>query len=331
MAQLKDSNSNEISPPSKRYLSIDVFKGMTILLMAFVNTLSPFDDVPSWSKHAIDYGLTYVDFIAPFFVFMMALNFKNSYYRRMEKNGRTKTILHFLGRCVLFIGLGFMISLNITEEGFQLRWGTLQYLGTSCLVLLFLIEFSPVIRLIISGILMLIHQFLLGTWLGDVIYEGIEGGPFGALSWISMLILSSVIAEGLLKDKIKTHFLYGGLICLIISILTYFIWGFSRQRVTLPFLLLTIGTASITFFLLYLLFEEYSKNYTFLQNDNIISMLGKNSFVLYMVHLMLVIFMFYVAELNPTFFIVFLLGLLNTGIIWITGVYLYKKELFITI
>ncbi|MHA1687720.1 MAG: heparan-alpha-glucosaminide N-acetyltransferase domain-containing protein, partial [Promethearchaeota archaeon] len=58
----------------KRYLSIDVFKGITILLMTFVNTLSVFENLPAWSKHPVDYGLTYVDFIAHFFVFIMGLN-----------------------------------------------------------------------------------------------------------------------------------------------------------------------------------------------------------------------------------------------------------------
>ncbi len=316
---------------SKRYLSIDVFKGITILLMTFVNTLSVFENVPAWSRHPVDYGLTYVDFIAPFFVFMMALNYKKSYLKRLVKEGRKRTYIHFLRRYSLFLLLGLIININITEEGFQLRWGTLQYLGTSGLILLPLIEFHPVIRLSIAVIFMSIHQYLLGTSIGDQIYSGIEGGPQGMLSWSSMLILSSVLSEGFLNDKVKSYFFHGGLILVLLSVPTYFFWGFSRQRITLPFILLTIGTASLIFYCLYLIFERASFSHPFFHQENLISILGRNSFMLYMTHLLLVIFMYYVATINPPFIIVFLLGLMNTFIIWGFGIFLYKNRIFIVI
>ena len=53
---------------SKRYISIDVFKAISITLMVYVNTLRPYENVPAWSKHAVDFGLTFVDLIAPFFI-----------------------------------------------------------------------------------------------------------------------------------------------------------------------------------------------------------------------------------------------------------------------
>ncbi|MCG3252724.1 MAG: hypothetical protein H7648_02665, partial [Candidatus Heimdallarchaeota archaeon] len=39
-----------------RYMSIDVFRGLAIAAMIFVNTISPFENTPAWSKHAIDFG-----------------------------------------------------------------------------------------------------------------------------------------------------------------------------------------------------------------------------------------------------------------------------------
>lgn len=45
----------------KRYLSIDLFRGLAIVGMVFVNIISNFDNIPDWSKHTADYGLTYVD------------------------------------------------------------------------------------------------------------------------------------------------------------------------------------------------------------------------------------------------------------------------------
>ena len=90
--QLSES-SQTIEPedrPHKRLLSLDFFKGLTILLMVFVNTVGQFTYTPAWTKHAVDFGLTYVDLIAPFFVFMMALNFKSSFQRRMAELPKLK-------------------------------------------------------------------------------------------------------------------------------------------------------------------------------------------------------------------------------------------------
>ena len=74
----KDESSEELKEKI-RYMSIDVFRGFAIAAMIFVNTISPFDNTPAWSKHAIDFGLTYVDLVAPFFIFAIELNLKMSF------------------------------------------------------------------------------------------------------------------------------------------------------------------------------------------------------------------------------------------------------------
>ena len=72
----------------KRFISIGIFKAISIILMVYVNTLRPYENVPAWSKHAVDYGLTFVDLIAPFFIFMLVLNTNLSYHKRLETYGR---------------------------------------------------------------------------------------------------------------------------------------------------------------------------------------------------------------------------------------------------
>lgn len=44
-----------IQNKASRYLFIDVFRGLAIIAMIFVNVIAPFDRVPAWSKHALDY------------------------------------------------------------------------------------------------------------------------------------------------------------------------------------------------------------------------------------------------------------------------------------
>ncbi|MHA1457635.1 MAG: heparan-alpha-glucosaminide N-acetyltransferase domain-containing protein [Promethearchaeota archaeon] len=164
-----------ISLESNRLISIDVFKGFSIALMVFVNTLSPFDLLPAWMLHASEYGLTYVDLVAPFFIFMLALNFTVSFKRHLERSGRRKAYLrHFSGL--------FMV-IDVSESGLILRWGTLQVLGMSGLLFLLFAEAKSLIKLIVGSFYVILHQLLLFTSLNSVIYDSIEGGILGCLSW----------------------------------------------------------------------------------------------------------------------------------------------------
>ena len=87
--------SNEELKEKIRYISIDVFRGLAIATMIFVNTIASFNNTPAWSKHALDFGLTYVDLVAPFFIFAIALTFKMSFTSSLKREGRLKAYLKF--------------------------------------------------------------------------------------------------------------------------------------------------------------------------------------------------------------------------------------------
>ena len=317
--------------PKKRLLSIDVFKGLTILLMVYVNSIALFYNTPAWSKHALDYGLTYVDLIAPFFIFMMALNYKPSYERRLQEMGRKKTYYHFLQRYLIFLGLGLALTLGMDYSGIYLRWGTLQYLGVSGLILLLLIELKPSIRIIFAAAGMIFHQVLLEVGYGDAIYDAIEGGVIGVFSWTSMLILSSVLAEGLHNGKIKEYFVFGGIICIILGIITNFIWGISRQRISLPFILLSIGIASLFFYFLYQIFDVWGKNHAFTQKENFLSITGKNAFILFIFHIFSISIIYTAFPLDSEFVLVFIIAVINVVIIGVIGYLMYKADIIIVL
>lgn len=315
----------------KRLLSVDIFKGFTIAIMVFVNTVGQGENTPSWSKHAVNYGLTYVDLVASFFVFMMALNFKPSYQHRLESIGRAKTYLHFVKRYLIFIGLGLLITIDVNSTGIVLRWGTLQVLGVSGLILLPLIELKPYIRLIFAFIFMLIHQYLLQTFLGQIIYDDIEGGIFGSLGGGSMMILSSVLAEGLYNKKSELYLAIGGTICTIFGIISSFFWGISRFRISLPFILISIGIASVFFYGLYEIVEVWGKNNKYFQKENLLTILGKNALLMFLFHIVLIILDFNLFPLNSPFLLVFTLGIMNVIIIWLISVFLYREKVIVII
>ncbi len=318
---------------NRRILSIDVFKGLTILLMVFLNTFHPYDDVPAWSKHAGEYGLTYVDLVAPFFVFMLALNMKISYRRRVEKFGKKKAVLRFVRRFLIFIGIGLLLTVYIDYDGFYFRWGTLQVLGFSGLMVLPLLELKPFVKLTFAIIFMVLHQIILLTPASVIIYNAVEGGILAVLSWGSMMILSSFLAEGLGKGKehVKLYFLYRGLICLLLGIGTSFVLGVSRPYISLPYILISVGVASMLYYLLYFIFEEWGTSYNFVKNEKIFSVVGKNAFIFYLIHMLIAFTIYSIFPFDTPSIILFPLAILHTAFIWLLAYYMNKLEIFIVI
>ena len=329
MAEEEGTPTNQ----NRRILSIDVFKGLTILLMVFLNTFHPYEDVPAWSKHAGEYGLTYVDLVAPFFVFMLALNMNLSYKRRVEKFGRKRALLRYIRRFLIFIGIGLLLTIYIDFDGFYFRWGTLQVLGFSGLMVLPLLELKPLVKLIFAIIFMVLHQLILLTPASVIIYNSVEGGILAVLSWGSMMILSSFLAEGLSRGKehIKHYFLYGGFICLLIGIGTGFVWGVSRPYISVPYILISVGVASILYYLLYFIFEEWATNYNFIKKERIFSVVGKNAFIFYLIHMLIAYAIYTIFPFDTPSIILFPLAIVHTAFIWLLAYYMNKLEMFIVI
>ena len=317
----------------RRVLSIDVFKGITVLLMVFVNSFHPYDDVPAWSKHAGEYGLTYIDLVASFFVFMLALNMKISYNRRVEKFGKKKAALRLIRRFLTLIGIGLIVTIYIDPNVFYFRWGTLQVLGFSGLMLLPLLKLKPFVKLSFAVSFMVIHQLILLTPASVIIYESVEGGILAVFSWGSMMILSSFLAEGLGKGKeyVKHYFFYGGFICLLIGIGSGFFFGISRPYISLPYILISVGVASILYSLLYFIFEEWGKNYNFVKKERIFSVVGKNAFFIYLIHMFIAYTIYTIFPFDTPSIIIFPLAIVHTALIWILAHYMNKLEMFVII
>ena len=316
-----------------RFLSIDVFKGLTVVLMVFVNTLALYENVPAWSKHAVDFGLTYVDLIAPFFVFMLALNMNISYQKRKDIFSRKKAMLRYIRRFLIFIGIGFILTIYIGPDGFYFRWGTLQVLGMSGLLLLPLIELKPFLKLSVAVIIMIFHQLILFTPLSLIIYESIEGGIIGALSWGSMMIFSLFLAEALTmgKDKVKSYFLFGGLILVVLGFGLGFILRISRAYISLPYIIVSVGISSLIYYLLYYIFEVWPINHEFVKKERFFSVIGKNAFMLYLIHVVIVYSIYEIIPLNISSVIIFSISFVNVAIIWFIAFLMNKVEMFIVV
>ena len=207
-------------PPLQRFLSLDVFRGMTICFMIIVNTpgsgAAPFAPL----EHAGWHGFTPTDLVFPSFLFAVgnAMSFSLQRYRQM---GNTSVLKKVIKRTVLIFLLGYLMYwfpfFRLDAAGHIIGapvahtriMGVLQRIALCYFFASLLIQhLKPRAVLIISVLLLLgywlllvlfgdgaqpysllgnaslsLDRFLMGN---DHLYHG-EGIPFDPEGWLSTL------------------------------------------------------------------------------------------------------------------------------------------------
>ncbi|MHA1655704.1 MAG: heparan-alpha-glucosaminide N-acetyltransferase domain-containing protein [Candidatus Heimdallarchaeota archaeon] len=344
MTQQSENGPSQLSP-KKRYLSIDLFRGLAIVGMVFVNTLTVFTTTPWWSKHAADFGLTYVDLIAPFFIFAIALTYKLSFSRAVQKEGFLKAYVRFLRRYAALLGFGFLGALIIEPTGITFDWGVLQAIGFAGILTLFFIILPRFYRFAISVVLLLLYQFLLGltvsidgilVTIGDLAFTSSHGGIIGGVGYGLMMLLSTAVVDDF-RSSDKTLLLIAGGCFSVLGGGLHYLWkyldyplygGISKHRVTLSYILLTVGLSALLFWFIWFLFDKkdlsHGKSY-FLQP------IGRNSLFLYMLHPLFIELLFLLFKATAHVALAFFSGFVTVSIVWLVAWLLDKKKIYIVL
>jgi len=105
---------------ARRVLAIDAFRGLTILVMIFVNTLAGVRGMPAWLDHesaGVD-GMTFPDVVFPAFLFIVGMSIPFALGQRIAAgDGWWPLQRHILARAAGLLVLGvFMVN---AEEGYN--------------------------------------------------------------------------------------------------------------------------------------------------------------------------------------------------------------------
>ena len=96
-----------------RLASIDIFRGLTITVMIFVNELAGVRGLPWWNYHMkadIDF-MTYVDMVFPFFLFIVGLSMPIAIRSRLKRNPSMPALsLHVALRTASLMVLGLILA-----------------------------------------------------------------------------------------------------------------------------------------------------------------------------------------------------------------------------
>ena len=96
-----------------RVLSIDIFRGLTMVVMVFVNDLASVKGLPWWTYHApgkVD-AMTYVDMVFPAFLFILGMAIPLAVEQRLRKDSSQRRLwLHVVLRSLSLLVLGLILA-----------------------------------------------------------------------------------------------------------------------------------------------------------------------------------------------------------------------------
>ncbi|WP_020466030.1 hypothetical protein [Singulisphaera acidiphila] len=208
------------APSGSRIVSLDQFRGYTVVGMLFVNFLGNFDALPAVFKHHNSY-CSYADTIMPQFFFAVGFAYRLTFLRRLETSGIGGAVAAVLRRSLGLILLGFVIY---HVDGETRSWGqtqalglrgfvatafqrnlfqTLVHIGLTSIWVLPVIASGAAARvgfLVLSSVL---HLVLSSWFYFDWVWNrpGIDGGPLGFLTWTIPLLIGSLAYDALAKGR----------------------------------------------------------------------------------------------------------------------------------
>ncbi len=143
---------------SSRLVSLDAFRGLTIVGMLLVNNIMLDTATPKQFTHAgWNEGLNFADLVFPWFLFIVGVAIPYAIASHKKKGlPLWKFDLKALSRAVTLVLLGCLIDSSIYRRPiFDLN--VLQLIGLAYLVAALMYELPVVRRLIVAGILLLAH------------------------------------------------------------------------------------------------------------------------------------------------------------------------------
>lgn len=269
-----------------RISSIDQFRGFAVLTMVLANYLGGVTIVPAWLKHSNDIGFTFIDLIAPLFIFAICLTFGLSFQQRMKREGPLRTSNQFFVRYLAIVGMGALISAGemvMGENSSGINWGVLQTIGMAGLLTLVVIRLRTVYRLIIGAGILIIYQVILDNFLLDLTIRSPHGGLYGSLNWGAMLILGTGLADLFHSEgKWKKAFPWASTAILAAGIALGFLLPVSKHRVSSSYVLICLGASALIFHIFNWLSERFNWKGRFF------AAWGKNPLVLYFLHYVII-------------------------------------------
>jgi predicted acyltransferase len=281
---------------SKRLLSLDVFRGITIAGMIMVNNPGDWGNVYSALQHAHWHGVTPTDLIFPFFLFIVGVAITLSLTKRKERgDNSSKLYLQIFRRTIIIFILGLILNGFPYFDFSTIRIpGVLQRIAVVyCITSVLFLKYSIKTLAIISFVLLFLYWGMmtlipvpgvgyanleqstnLGAWLDNLLLGGHLWGyskvwdPEGIISTIPAIstgIFGILTGNYILKSQVdkttKVVWMFvAGNFALLISLFWDMWFPINKQLWTSSYVIYTGGMALVFLAMCYYLIDV--KGYT---------------------------------------------------------------------
>jgi predicted acyltransferase len=212
-----------------RIVSLDQFRGYTVLGMFFVNFLGGAAAIPAVFKHHNTY-CSYADTIMPQFFFAVGFAYRLTFLRRLQSAGPRAAYLRALWRSLGLILLGVFVhhldgrpstwedlqALGVggfLTTAFQRNvFQTLTHIGVTSLWVLPVLAARPWVRVAFAVASVLLHLALSHAFYYEWVMRrpGIDGGPLGFLTWTVPLLVGTLAYDAWVTHRTRAAVRYLG-------------------------------------------------------------------------------------------------------------------------
>ena len=287
----------------KRFLSLDVLRGLTIFLMLLVNNIALDTNTPGQLLHASwNSGLTLADFVFPWFLFCIGVSipFSRASFLKKPRWGWLYE-LKIVRRAALIFLLGVIIESSIARQPY-LSLGVLQLLALAYLASAFFYDLPFIRRILLAALMLGLYWALLKylpiPGIGAGIFEADRNiiahfnstyfrqfnlsGLISVVPTAALALIGTLFGDILMKDtkneavKTLSIILFGT----VIAVLGY-LWGLdvplNKSLWTPSFILLTGGSAAVLLGFFHIFADIFNWKYLFLP----LTVFGSNAIFAY--------------------------------------------------
>jgi uncharacterized membrane protein len=320
-----------------RLSSIDIIRGFAIIIMIFANAypyLYPFEYCPKVIRLIFSSA-------APTFVFLAGVSL-----RLAKENGKKTSALYLRAFQILYFAI--IIDMLIWSIFPFITMDVLYLISFSLLLTIFLFRFSDKIKLAIALIIITLIAFTENYYIFDLVEVPIGSvfsenylllafhhifidGWFPIFPWAGFTILGYIACKNRITIlKYSRYILFTGITCVIgYSILYYFDFVHSnpiRNRYTEMFYPVTISFLLYVFGIIFVITSFLSVT---LRGLNFVSLIGKFSLPIYIIHIILIKYYIHFFSLSENEFneLIFLCGIITLYLIIFTFLFFIKMLL----
>ncbi len=180
-----NNGKTALDSPRDRLISLDAFRGITMMAMVMVNNPGSHQYVYPPLEHAEWNGCTFTDLIFPFFLFIVGVSMAFSFVKRMERaESKRPLVLQIIRRTIILFALGLVLNVMLYLSSGDVRIpGVLQRIAICYFVVSWMALYLSTRMQIVTGFLLLAIYWIGIHWIPVPGYGTGLLQPQGNFAW----------------------------------------------------------------------------------------------------------------------------------------------------